>query len=80
MCTLFLDGRDTDPNAGLGFITDLQQHIQNTDAKLATMVGRYYAMDRDNRWERVKQAYDVMVNGVGEKTQDALGCHQKIVR
>jgi len=68
----FLDGRDTDPNSGLGFITDLENHIQNTNAKLATMVGRYYAMDRDNRWERVKQAYDVMVNGIGEKTQDAL--------
>jgi len=68
----FLDGRDTDPNSGLGFITDLQNHIENTSAKLATMVGRYYAMDRDNRWERVKQAYDVMVNGIGEKTQDAL--------
>lgn len=68
----FLDGRDTDPNSGLGFITDLQNHIKNSNTKLATMVGRYYAMDRDNRWERVKQAYDVMVNGIGEKTQDAL--------
>lgn len=68
----FLDGRDTDPNSGLGFITDLQNHIENSKTKLATMVGRYYAMDRDNRWERVKQAYDVMVNGIGEKTQDAL--------
>ncbi|WP_426325260.1 2,3-bisphosphoglycerate-independent phosphoglycerate mutase [Pedobacter sp. R-06] len=73
----FLDGRDTDPNSGLGFITDLKNHIQNTNAKLATMVGRYYAMDRDNRWERVKQAYDVMVNGIGEKTQDALAAIKK---
>ncbi|WP_316823719.1 2,3-bisphosphoglycerate-independent phosphoglycerate mutase [Pedobacter miscanthi] len=73
----FLDGRDTDPNSGLGFITDLENHIQNTNAKLATMIGRYYAMDRDNRWERVKQAYDVMVNGVGEKTQDALAAIKK---
>lgn len=73
----FLDGRDTDPNAGLGFITDLENHIQNSNAKLATMVGRYYAMDRDNRWERVKQAYDVMVNGIGEKTQDALAAIKK---
>jgi len=73
----FLDGRDTDPNSGLGFITDLQNHIQNTNAKLATMVGRYYAMDRDNRWERVKQAYDVMVNGIGEKTTDALTAIKK---
>jgi len=73
----FLDGRDTDPNSGLGFISDLQNHIQNTDAKLASLIGRYYAMDRDNRWERVKQAYDVMVNGVGEKTQDALAAIKK---
>jgi len=73
----FLDGRDTDPNSGLGFITDLENHIQNTNAKLATMIGRYYAMDRDNRWERVKQAYDVMVNGIGEKTQDALAAIKK---
>ncbi|WP_316805544.1 2,3-bisphosphoglycerate-independent phosphoglycerate mutase [Pedobacter nototheniae] len=68
----FLDGRDTDPNSGLGFIADLQNHIQGSSTKIASLVGRYYAMDRDNRWERVKQAYDVMVNGVGEKTQDAL--------
>ncbi|KIA90843.1 phosphoglyceromutase [Pedobacter kyungheensis] len=73
----FLDGRDTDPNSGLGFITDLQNHIKNTDTKLASLIGRYYAMDRDNRWERVKQAYDVMVNGVGEKTQDALAAIRK---
>ncbi|WP_230383793.1 2,3-bisphosphoglycerate-independent phosphoglycerate mutase [Pedobacter endophyticus] len=73
----FLDGRDTDPNSGLGFITDLQNHIQNTNAKLATMVGRYYAMDRDNRWERVKQAYDVMVNGIGEKATDAAATIKK---
>ncbi|MCX2574614.1 2,3-bisphosphoglycerate-independent phosphoglycerate mutase [Pedobacter sandarakinus] len=73
----FLDGRDTDPNAGLGFITDLQQHLAAGNTKLATMVGRYYAMDRDNRWERVKKAYDVMVNGVGEKTTDAVAAIRK---
>ncbi len=73
----FLDGRDTDPNSGLGFITDLQNHIQNSNVKLASMIGRYYAMDRDNRWERVKQAYDVMVNALGEKTQDALAAIKK---
>lgn len=66
----FLDGRDTDPNSGLGFINDLQQHIQNTSVKIATLVGRYFAMDRDNRWERVKEAYDVMVNGVGTHFQN----------
>lgn len=73
----FLDGRDTDPNSGLGFITDLENHIKSTSVKLASMVGRYYAMDRDNRWERVKQAYDVMVNGIGEKTNNALSAIQK---
>ncbi len=73
----FLDGRDTDPNSGLGFITELQDHLQHSAGKLASMVGRYYAMDRDNRWERVKEAYDVMVNGIGEKTQDALSAIKK---
>jgi 2,3-bisphosphoglycerate-independent phosphoglycerate mutase len=68
----FLDGRDTDPKSGLGFVTELQDHIANTPVKLASAIGRYYAMDRDNRWERVKQAYDVMVNGVGEATTDVL--------
>lgn len=72
----FLDGRDTDPNSGLGFISDLQSHLQHSSAQLASMVGRYYAMDRDNRWERVKQAYDVMVNAVGERTQDAIAAIQ----
>ena len=62
----FLDGRDTDPKSGLGFIADLEQHIAGTKVQLASAIGRYYAMDRDNRWERVKQAYDVMVNGIGE--------------
>ena len=65
----FLDGRDTDPKSGLGFVADLEQHIAGTDAQIATAIGRYYAMDRDNRWERVKLAYDLMVNGQGEATQ-----------
>ncbi len=64
----FLDGRDTDPKSGLGFITELENHIANTPVKLASAIGRYFAMDRDNRWERVKKAYDVMVNGIGEAT------------
>jgi 2,3-bisphosphoglycerate-independent phosphoglycerate mutase len=68
----FLDGRDTDPKSGLDFITDLQNHIARTPVKLASAIGRYYAMDRDNRWERVKDAYDVMVNGMGEATTDVL--------
>jgi 2,3-bisphosphoglycerate-independent phosphoglycerate mutase len=66
----FTDGRDCDPKSGLGFITDLQKYTQGTPAKLSTLVGRYYAMDRDKRWERVKLAYDVMVNGIGERTSD----------
>jgi 2,3-bisphosphoglycerate-independent phosphoglycerate mutase len=66
----FLDGRDTDPKSGLGFVNELQQHIAGTNVQLASVIGRYYAMDRDNRWERVKQAYDVMVNGVGEAVDD----------
>lgn len=63
----FTDGRDTDPKSGLGFLTDLQAHIATTGAKIASVTGRYFAMDRDNRWERVKLAYDAMVKGTGEK-------------
>ncbi len=73
----FLDGRDTDPNSGLGFIKDLDQHLKTSTGKIASLIGRYYAMDRDSRWERVKQAYDVMVNGVGEHTQDAVAAIEK---
>lgn len=62
----FTDGRDTDPKSGLGFLTDLQNHMAATTGKLASVTGRFYAMDRDNRWERVRQAYDVMVHGSGK--------------
>jgi len=62
----FLDGRDTDPNSGMGFINELEDHIKNTPCKIASAIGRYYAMDRDNRWERVKKAYDLLVNGEGK--------------
>ncbi len=68
----FLDGRDTDPKSGAMFITDLEEHIKHTPIKLASAIGRYYAMDRDNRWERVKLAYDLMVNGVGEPSEDIV--------
>jgi len=68
----FLDGRDTDPKSGEGFITELENYIENTNVKLASAIGRYYAMDRDNRWERVKLAYDLMVNGAGEPTKDII--------
>ncbi|GAB3709870.1 2,3-bisphosphoglycerate-independent phosphoglycerate mutase [Spirosoma flavus] len=63
----FTDGRDTDPKGGIGYITDLQSHMAATTGQIASVVGRYYAMDRDNRWERVKVAYDAMVQGVGKK-------------
>ena len=68
----FTDGRDVDPKAGYGFISDLEEHLNKTSGKLASVTGRYYAMDRDKRWERVKLAYDALVNGEGEKTQDVL--------
>ncbi len=63
----FTDGRDTDPKSGLGFLNDLQNTCNETGARIATATGRYFAMDRDNRWERVKLAYDAMVNGVGQE-------------
>ncbi|MCQ6958842.1 2,3-bisphosphoglycerate-independent phosphoglycerate mutase [Mucilaginibacter aquariorum] len=73
----FLDGRDTDPNSGINFITELEDHIAPTPVKLASAIGRYYAMDRDNRWERVKKAYDLMVNGEGEASQDIIASIKK---
>ncbi|WP_336717221.1 2,3-bisphosphoglycerate-independent phosphoglycerate mutase [Chryseobacterium mucoviscidosis] len=73
----FTDGRDCDPLSGKGFIEELQDHMGKTVGKLATVVGRYYAMDRDKRWERVKLAYDAMVEGVGEQSTDALASIQK---
>jgi 2,3-bisphosphoglycerate-independent phosphoglycerate mutase len=69
----FTDGRDTDPKSGLGYLTDLQQHLEKTTGAIATITGRYYAMDRDKRWERVKLAYDAMVNGIGTISNDVLG-------
>jgi 2,3-bisphosphoglycerate-independent phosphoglycerate mutase len=66
----FTDGRDVDPKSGKGFLEDLTNFCSDKNAKLATVVGRYYAMDRDKRWERVKKAYEVMVNNVGEKSSD----------
>jgi 2,3-bisphosphoglycerate-independent phosphoglycerate mutase len=72
----FTDGRDTDPKGGFAYLSDLLQHLNKTTGKLASIVGRYYAMDRDKRWERVKLAYDLMVNGEGEKTLDPLSAVQ----
>jgi 2,3-bisphosphoglycerate-independent phosphoglycerate mutase len=68
----FTDGRDTDPRSGYGFLKDLDQHLKRTSGQLASVIGRYYAMDRDKRWERVKLAYDLMVKGVGEKVAEPL--------
>lgn len=61
----FTDGRDVDPKSGKGYIENLENYLKNTTAKIATVIGRYYAMDRDKRWERVKLAYDLVVNGTG---------------
>lgn len=68
----FTDGRDCDPKSGLGFLKELQAHLENSVGKIASVSGRYYAMDRDKRWERIKFAYDAMVNGDGEKSSDAV--------
>lgn len=68
----FTDGRDCDPKSGLSFITELQNHLNERVGQIATISGRYYAMDRDKRWERVKLAYDALVNGTGEKNTDAI--------
>lgn len=68
----FTDGRDCDPHSGKGFVEELLNHMHETTGKLATVIGRYYAMDRDRRWERVKLAYDLMVRGIGERTRDVL--------
>jgi 2,3-bisphosphoglycerate-independent phosphoglycerate mutase len=68
----FTDGRDTDPKGGLNYIKDLKSHCEKTGSKIASIVGRYYAMDRDNRWERVKLAYDAMVKSVGTTSTNLL--------
>ncbi len=73
----FTDGRDTDPKSGLGFLTDLQAHLNVTAGQIASITGRYYAMDRDKRWERVKLAYDALVNGLGYITADMLTAVKK---
>ena len=76
----FMDGRDTDPKGGLGYLRDLQKHLDKTTGKIASVIGRYYAMDRDKRWERVKLAYDLLVKGIGEKTRDAIKAVEKSYR
>ena len=73
----FTDGRDVDPKSGKKYIHDLQYFLSNTNAKLASVIGRYYAMDRDRRWERIKLAYDLLVNGIGEKSFNMVDSIQK---
>ena len=68
----FTDGRDVDPKSGAKYIHDLEEHIKDTPVKIASIIGRYYAMDRDKRWERVKLAYDLVVNGTGTPSQSAV--------
>ncbi len=72
----FMDGRDTDPKSGIGFLKQLQEHMGHSAGEIASVCGRYYAMDRDKRWERVKLAYDLLVNGVGEATTDPIAAMQ----
>jgi 2,3-bisphosphoglycerate-independent phosphoglycerate mutase len=67
----FTDGRDVDPKSGLGFISSLESRLKDSNVKLASVIGRYYAMDRDNRWERTKLAYDAVVHGIGEQVTNA---------
>lgn len=73
----FMDGRDTDPHSGIGFIKELQEHCAKSAGQIASIIGRYYAMDRDKRWERVKVAYDLLVNGEGEQATDLVAAMQK---
>jgi 2,3-bisphosphoglycerate-independent phosphoglycerate mutase len=68
----FTDGRDTDPKSGIVFMKDLQEHVAKGVGKIASVSGRYFAMDRDKRWERVKLTYDALIKGVGEKSPDAV--------
>lgn len=68
----FMDGRDTDPKSGAGFLREVQDHCKQSAGVIATVCGRYYAMDRDKRWERVKEAYDMLVDGQGKKSDDMI--------
>lgn len=67
----FTDGRDCDPKSGLGFIKELEENLSKSTGKIASVIGRYFAMDRDNRWERVKKAYDLLVHGTGKQFSSA---------
>jgi 2,3-bisphosphoglycerate-independent phosphoglycerate mutase len=73
----FGDGRDTDPRSGKGYMKNLLEHLKKSNGKVASFIGRYYAMDRDKRWERIREGYDLIVNGIGTKTTDILDAMQK---
>ncbi len=72
----FMDGRDTDPRSGIGFIRDLEAHCAQSAGVIASIIGRFYAMDRDHRWNRVKEAYDLLVDGKGEQATDMVAAMQ----
>ena len=73
----FMDGRDTDPHSGKGFIERLQQHCEQSAGKIASIIGRFYAMDRDKRWDRIKVAYDLLVKGEGKQSADMVAAMQE---
>jgi len=72
----FGDGRDTDPRSGKGYMAGLLKHLEHSNGRVASFIGRYYAMDRDKRWERIKEAYDMLVSGKGTRTTDILQAMQ----
>ena len=69
----FLDGRDTDPESGAGFVKRVMDHCTKSTGMVASVIGRYYAMDRDHNWDRIKKAYDMLLHGTGEQTDDVIG-------
>lgn len=73
----FTDGRDVDPNSGIHFIKEIEEHLESSNSKLATIIGRYFSMDRDKRWERVAKAYDLIVHGIGKKSRNAVAAVQE---
>ena len=73
----FGDGRDTDPRSGIGYMQNLIDHLKKSNGEVVSFVGRYYAMDRDKRWERIKEAYDLIVSGIGTQTTDIISAMQK---
>ncbi len=73
----FGDGRDTDPHSGIGYMQNLIDHLGTSNGRVASFIGRYYAMDRDKRWERIKEAYDMLVNGIGTTTRDIIEAMQE---